>query len=197
MRSGSGWRPWESPSLLDLDLSRPPLRSGYSMGKMLFDTRTLEASDEKDLSTVTRKVEEYSTSLTSRVLYCDEAQSGSPGLTWLEVTPKVAQICVNVGPLLPVRLLITPVSCKPVIRTVHTLFVHSCDDKAFVDVIEQLLPSSPYTTCPGISDYAQRYKVIHRDVQGLRKISVGASELRYDSDRCLKWHIPANKKSFT
>ena len=81
-------RPWESPTLLDL--SRPPLRSGY---KMLFDMRTLEGPDEKDISTVRAKVEEcYSKFLTSRMLYCDEAQSGSPGLTCLEVTSKVAQI---------------------------------------------------------------------------------------------------------
>ena len=77
-------------------------------------------SDEKDLSSVRRKVEEYSTSLTSRMLYCDEAQSGSPGLTVRNYS-KVAQIYENVGPLMSV-----------------------CDDTVLVDLIKQLIPSSPY-----------------------------------------------------
>ena len=82
----------------------------------------------------------------------------------------------------------------PVVQTVCTVFVQSCDDKSFISLLQQILPGSSYTVCPGIADFRQRYSAIHRDVQGLQKICVGAAVLKYESEKCLKWHIPANQK---
>ena len=81
----SRWRPWESPTADDL--SRRPLRPStqYVVGKMLFKTVTLPTRDKEldSLAAVQAKVEECGKStLTSRMVHCDEAESGKPGLTW-------------------------------------------------------------------------------------------------------------------
>lgn len=48
--------------------------------------------------------------------------------------------------------------------------------------------------CPGIADFSQQYSAIHGDVQGLRKICVSTAVIKYESEKCLKWHIPQNQK---
>ena len=198
----SRWRPWESPTAEDL--SRRPIRpSKYTIGKMLFKTVSVPSNSGGDsLAGFQTKVEEYSKrSLMSRMLHCDEAKSGSPGLTWLEITPKLANICGDAGPLVPVRLLVSPTLCCklqlmwPVVRTVRTVFIQGSSDESFVALLQQILPTSSYVQCPGIADYSQRYSTIHREVQGLQKISVGAMVLRHESERCFKWHVPANQKA--
>lgn len=198
----SGWRPWESPSAEDL--SRRPLRpTQYAVGKMLFATVTMEPDDDKEsLAAFETKVSEYANqSLQSRVLHCDEVQSGNPGLTWMEITPKSAVVCGDSGPLMPVRLLVSPTLCCklqvmwPLVRTVHTTFVHGSSDESFVALLQQMLPTSPYVPCPGIVDCCQQYGAIHRDVHGLQKICNGSTVLRYESEQCLKWHVPTNQKT--
>ena len=82
-------------------------------GKMLFKTVALRATrpchDKDSLATFKAKVEEHGKSaLISRILHCDEAESGSPGLTWLEIIPKVANVCGDAGPLTPVRVIVSP-----------------------------------------------------------------------------------------
>ena len=198
----SGWRPWESPSAEDL--SRRPLRPNqYTIGKMLFATVTIAPGDDKDsLTAFETKVEEFAKqSLQSRLLHCDEVQSGNPGLTWIEITPKLAVVCGDSGPLLPVRLLVSPTHCCklqvmwPLVRTVHTTFVPDPSDESFIALLQQILPTSPYVLCPGIADYFQQYSAIHRDIQGLQKICSGSTVLRYESEQCSKWHVPATKKT--
>ena len=128
-------------------------------------------------------------------------QSGNSGLTWIEITPKLAVICGDSGPLVPVRLLVSPAHCCklqvmwPLVRTVRTTFVQGSSDESFVALLEQILPTSPYVLCPGIADYCQKYGAIHRDVQGLKKICEGSAVLRYESEQCSKLHVPANKKN--
>ena len=200
----SGWRPWESPSAEDL--SRRPLRPNqyqYAVGKMLFATVTMAPDDDKDsLAAFETKVNEYAKqTLQSRLLHCDEVESGNPGLTWLEITPKLAMVCGDSGPLMPVRLLVSPTHyCKlqvmwPLVRTVHATFVQGSADESFIALLQQILPTSPYGLCPGIADYCQQYGAIHRDVQGLQKICNGSTVLRYESELCSKWHVPANQKT--
>ena len=197
----SGWRPWESPSAEDL--SRRPLRPNqYVEGKMLFATVTMPSDGEDSLAAFETKVTEYARqSLQSRLLHCDEVQSGNPGLAWIEIMPKLAVICGDSGPLVPVRLLVSPTHCCklqvmwPLVRTVRTTFVQGSSDESFVALLEQILPTSPYVLCPGIPDYCQKYGVIHRDVQGLQKICEGSAVLRYESEQCSKFHVPANQKT--
>ena len=128
-------------------------------------------------------------------------QSGNPGLTWIEITPKLAVICGDSGPLVPVRLLVSPTHCCklqvmwPLVRTVRTTFVQGSSGESFVALLEQILPTSPYVLCPGIADYCQKYGAIHRDVQGLQKICEGSAVLRYESEQCSKLHVPANQKT--
>ena len=98
------------------DLSRRPLRPStqYVVGKMLFITVTLPTSDREldSLAAVQAKVEECGKStLTSRMVHCDEAESGKPGLTWLEIAPKVAKVYGDAGPLVSVRVLVSPTLC--------------------------------------------------------------------------------------
>jgi hypothetical protein len=170
---------------------------------MLFKTVTLPATCGNDsLATFQTKVEEYGKSaLISRILHCDEAESGSPGLTWLEIIPKLAKVYGEAGPLTSVRVTVSPTLCCkmqvmwPVVQTVRTLFVQSCDDKSFVSLLQQILPDSSYAVCPGIADFSQRYSAVHRDVQGLQKVCVGGAVFKYESEKCLKWHIPANQKA--
>ena len=83
----------------------------------------------------------------------------------------------------------------PVVQTVRTVFIQDSSDETFVTLLQHILPTSSYVQCPGIADYNQRYSTIHREVQGLQKISVGAVVLRHESERCFKWHVPANQKA--
>ena len=203
----SRWRPWESPSADDL--SRRPLRPNTDniVGKMLFNTVTLPKDDtvadqaDDSLAAILAKVEEYGKSaLVSRMLHSDEAKSGRTGLTWLEVSPKVSKVYDSAGPLTPFRVLVSPIlSCQfqimwPVVRTVNTIFIQSAGDAAFVRLLQQMLPDAPYVVCPGIADFSRQYSLVHRDVQGLHKICNGAVVIKYESEKCLKWHIPCNRK---
>ena len=119
----------------------------------------------------------------------------------MEIAPKVAKVYGDAGPLVPVRVLVSPtLYCKlqvmwPVVQTVRTLFIQSSNDKSFVSLLQEILPDTSYAVCPGIVDFNQRYSAIHRDVQGLQNICVGVAVLKYESEKCLKCHIPANQKA--
>ena len=153
-----------------------PNQYQYAAGKMLFATVTMAPDDDKDsLAAFETKVNEYAKqSLQSRLLHCDEVESGNPGLTWIEITPKLAMVCGESGPLMPVRLLVSPTHyCKlqvmwPLVRTVHATFVQGSADESFIALLQQILPTSPYGLC-------QQYGAIHRDVQGLQKICNGST----------------------
>ena len=74
---------------------------------------TRPCRDKDSLATFQARVEEHGKSaLISRILHCDEAESGSPGLTWLEIIPKVAKVCGDAGPLIPVRTQLFVAKCK-------------------------------------------------------------------------------------
>lgn len=102
------------------------------------------------LAAIQAKVEEYGKSgLTSRMLHCDEAESGRPGLTWLEVAAKVAKVYEDTGPLTPIRVLVSPTLCCrfqimwPVVQTVQTVFIQSAGDAAFSNLLKRMLPDAP------------------------------------------------------
>ena len=84
-------------------------------------------------------------------------------MTWLEVAPKVAKVYEDAGPLTPIRVLVFPTLC--------------C--KFFISLLQQMLPDALYMVCPGIADFSQQYSAIHRDAQGLHKISMDAAVIKY------------------
>ena len=146
--------------------------------------------------------EEYSSTLTCRIIHGDYAASGGVGLTWLEVCQRQAKIIPEVGPVHPVRVVIgMPLVCKlqvvwPVVRTVHQVVLRCHDDEGLFKLLQQMLPESKYAVCPGISDYIERYSsLIHHPVKCLRKISIGDEILHCESVSCLLWHIPTNQRS--
>ena len=146
--------------------------------------------------------EEYSSTLSCRMIHGDYAASGGVGLTWLEVCQRQAKVIPEVGPVYPVRVIIgMSLVCKlqivwPVIRTVHQVALRCHDDEILFKLLQQMLPKSKYAVCPGIPDYIERYSaLIRHPVKCLRKISIGDELLRCESASCLLWHIPTDQRS--
>ena len=78
------------------------------------------------------------------------------------------------------------------VRTVKHGLLGSCDDAQLVQVFQQL---SEYQICPGIPDYEEIYQSLHHHPKQLQMVSIGPKVIRYESSKCLIWHMPTNQKS--
>lgn len=146
--------------------------------------------------------EEYSSTLTCRMIHGDYAASGGIGLTWLEVSQCQAKVISEVGPVHPVRVVIgMSLVCKLqivwlVVCTVQQVALRCHDDESLFKLLQQMLPKLKYAVCPGIPDYIERYSAFsHHPVKCLRKVSVGDEILRCESVCCLLWHMPTDQRS--
>ena len=146
--------------------------------------------------------EEYSSTLTCRMIHGDYAASGGIGLTWLEVCQRQAKVLPEVGPVHAVRVVIDmSLVCKlqivwPVVHTVHQIALRCHDDEGLFKLLQQMLPKSKYAVCPGIPHYVERYSALVRHtVKCLRKITLGDESLRCESVCCLLWHVPTDQRS--
>ena len=80
--------------------------------------------------------EEYSSTLTCRMIHGDYAASGGVGLTWLKVCQRQAKVIPEVGPVHLMRVVISmSLVCKlqvvwPVVCTVHQVVLRCHDDES-------------------------------------------------------------------
>ena len=119
-------------------------------------------------------------------------------VTWIEITRKASHIDPTFGPVDVIRILISSNGlCKlqltyPFMRTVRTRLMPNTQDD-LDSLLNELGPQS--VLCPGIHDYECRFSLFSRLPPHVRIVDTLLGTKRYEHDRCLVWHVPA--QSFT
>lgn len=211
------WQPWESGAL-----ERSPIRTATDRCRSLFGRphdsdagpchRLLSAPD-CDSTAVGADCSSFFDNLQRKIslIYPDGSvllrrMSSTPigmptaaeGTSWLEVVPSHVHTYEGVGPVHPVRLVISATQLfylqvnYPMTRTVQHGLLGSCDDEQLLQVLQQLCE---YQMCPGIPDYEEAYQSLRHHPKQLQMISIGNKVIRYESSKCLIWHMPTNRKS--
>ena len=135
----------------------------------------------------------------------DSSPSGStsssmsplPELAWIEVTKRSCEVYPESGPWHSVRLIVGTTVYRlqvtwPVVRVVSAGVYETSEQ--LDPFLQQLLPDSGYTVCPGIVNYDELFAAVRHTHQNLQTIKVGEKVVRHESVKCMLWHKPEGKQ---